>query len=443
MAMDIQNSQDSRAAQKTLLSKVSWRLLPFLFILYIAAFLDRVNIGYAALDMNRELGIGPEQFGFLSGIFFIGYFLFEVPSNLLLHRFGARRWIARILVSWGAVVVCTAFVWGAHHVMWLRFLLGVAEAGFFPGIILYITCWFPARAQARAVALFMTALTVSNIIGAPLSTWIMDNITWHELAGWRWLFVLEGVPSIILGVVAWFYLTDRPHDAAWLSPAERHALEAELEHERAGKIGGHSGGLRQALGDRRVWFLSFIYFGESVAMYGIVFWLPQIIRQLDAALSNGQIGVVAMVPYGVAAIAMVLWSRHSDKCGERRIHAAISAGVGALGFIACQFCVHPVAGLAALTVASAGVFSFYGPFWTLPARFLSGQAAAVGIAVVNSIGNLGGMAGPFGIGWAAQQSGDIKIGLLLPAALLAVNCFLLWRMKELHTPSVYCADTCE
>ncbi|NLO90491.1 MAG: MFS transporter [Elusimicrobia bacterium] len=425
----------SSPLEKSTLAKVSARILPFVFLLYIVAFLDRVNIGYAALDMNRDLGLGPEQFGFLSGIFFAGYFLFEVPSNILLHRFGARRWIARILVSWGAVVMAMACVTGASHVAWLRFLLGVAEAGFFPGIILYITYWFPARAQARAVALFMTALTVSNVLGAPLSTWIMDNVRWLGFPGWRWLFVLEGVPAVLLGAAAWFYMTDRPAQAAWLSAEQRLWLEAELDAERAGKLGGKTTGLWGVLCNRRVLALSLIYFGQSVAMYGIVFWLPQLIRQLDGALSNAQIGLAAMIPYGVSAAAMVWWSRRSDRSGERRLHAAVSAGAAAVGFAACQFCHHPAAGLAALTVAACGVFSFYGPFWTLPPRFLDGEAAAVGIAAVNSIGNLGGFAGPFAIGWAAQAFGSIEVGLLFPAALMLLNVFLLLRLREISSTS--------
>ncbi|HOX23441.1 MAG TPA: MFS transporter, partial [Elusimicrobiales bacterium] len=305
----------------------------------------------------------------------------------------------------------------------------------------YLTYWFPARSQARAVALFMTALTVANVIGAPLSAWILDNTGWCGLSGWRWLFLLEGAPSIALGIACWFLLPDRPRDAAWLSAGESRRLEAELERERAGKTGAAGGGLKQALGDRRVWYLSVIYFGESVAMYGIVFWLPQLLRQIESGYSNRQIGWSAMLPYLVAAAAMVFWSRHSDKSGERRVHAAVSAGLGALGFLACQFCSHPGASLMALTLAAVGVFSFYGPFWTLPSRFLDGEAAAVGIAVVNSIGNLGGMAGPFAIGWAAEQTGQIKIGLLFPAALLAVNCFLLLRLKEAPAARGFCADS--
>jgi len=421
--------------ENSILKKVSLRLLPFLFILYIVAFLDRVNIGYAALEMNRELGINPEQFGFLSGIFFIGYFLFEVPSNIIMHRVGARRWIARILVSWGIIVIITGFVYGISHIMWLRFLLGIAEAGFFPGIILYITYWFPAKTQARAIAFFMTALTVSNIIGAPLSTWILDHVNWLGLPGWRWLFVLEGIPAVLLGVAAWFFMTDRPRNANWLSADERQWLESALERERAGKIGVKNAGFKETVSNRRVWLLSAIYFCESAAMYGIVFWLPQLIKQFNAQFSNVQIGFTAVIPYVCAGTAMILWSRHSYKTGERKYHAIIPMAVGAVGFIGCQFCSGPVMELAALTLAAIGVYSFYGPFWTLPPMFLAEEAAAVGIATVNCVGNLGGLAGPFAIGWVAQATGDIKLGLLFPATLLLVNVGLLLAMKDLATVS--------
>lgn len=424
--------------EKSVLAKVSRRIIPFIFILYLAAFLDRVNIGYAALDMNRELGLSPEQFGLLSGIFFWGYFLFEVPSNILLHRVGARRWVARILVSWGFVVMLTAFALDYKHLLWLRFFLGVAEAGFFPGIILYLTYWFPAGARARAVAWFMTALTVSNIIGAPLSTAIMEHTGWWGYSGWRWLFILEGAPSVLLGVITWFYLTDRPAQAAWLNENSRRWLETELEKERAANPGAGQSHYKAAFTNARVWRLSAIYFGHMVALYGSVFWLPQLVRQLDNNLSIGQIGWVTMLPYITSAAAMILWSRHSDKTGERRWHSIIPALAGAAGFAGCQGHCGPVVEMLFLTFAMAGVYSFFGPFWTMPASFLTGEAAAAGIAIVNSVGNLGGFFGPFVIGWIAERTGDIRMGLLFPAALMLVNALLLFSVRA-PKPAAACS----
>jgi MFS transporter, ACS family, tartrate transporter len=298
--------------------KVTLRLLPFLFILYVVAFLDRVNFGYAALEMNSSLGISAEIFGFLSGIFFIGYLLFEVPSNLILERIGARIWIARIMISWGVVVIATAAATDILHLAALRFILGIAEAGFFPGIILYITLWFREKELARAVALFMTALTISNIFGAPVSTWILDNIHWFGIEGWRWLFVIEGLPAIFLGILTWFYLTDRPEDADWLEPEEKSWLIQELAREReVRRSAGTCNGLRMVIADRRTWHLSLIYCSVTVGLYGLGFWMPQIIRSLNAGFSNFEIGLVMTIPFIAAAIAMLVWSWHSDRTQEQ------------------------------------------------------------------------------------------------------------------------------
>jgi MFS transporter, ACS family, tartrate transporter len=391
--------------------KVSLRLLPFLFVLYVVAFLDRVNFGYAALEMNSALGISAEMFGFLSGIFFIGYLIFEVPSNMILQRIGARIWISRIIISWGIVVIITAAATDAFQLAGLRFVLGVAEAGFFPGVILYITCWFRKQELARAVALFMTALAVSNIIGAPLSTWILDNVQWFGIAGWRWLFILEGLPALALGVIAWFYLTDKPKDAAWLDPEERDWLAGVIAQENAGRADSHQN-FRSILRDRQIWHLGCIYCTLTIGLYGLGFWMPQIIRSLNPAFTNFEIGLVMTLPFIAALCSMIAWSAHSDRTGERIWHAAIPPIIGGIALASAGLVFNPILAFVLIIVATAGIYSFFGPFWTLPAVFLAEAAAAVGIAVINSIGNLGGFIGPSLVGSLVQSTGSTSAGLV-------------------------------
>lgn len=414
------------------LRKVTMRIIPYIFLLYIVAFLDRVNLGYAALDMNKALGLTSEVFGLISGIFFLGYFIFELPSNILLHRIGARIWIARILISWGIVVIITAWAQNAAHLYILRFLLGVAEAGFFPGIILYITYWFRAKEQARSFALFMTALAVSSIIGAPVSTWIMDHIHWFGMPGWRWMFVLEGLPAIIMGVITFYYLTDRPDDAKWLTQEEKNWLKAELQKEHEAKLKVKQYTTKEVLTNPRVWHLSLIYFTLVLGLYGIGFWMPQIIKAFSKLLTNTQVGLLTMIPYIVAGIAMILWARRSDRTGERRIHAAIPPVVGALGLIGAGMATDPVISIIFMSVATMGIYSFFGPFWSLPALFLSESAAAVGIALINSIGNLGGFVGPYVLGMLKDVTGTVKAGLFFLSASLVVSSLLVLAMRKEH-----------
>ena len=345
--------------------KVSRRLLPFLFLLYVVAFLDRVNFGYAALDMNSALGISPELFGILSGIFFIGYLLFEVPGNMILQRIGARIWISRIIISWGIVVIITAAASNATELFILRFLLGVAEAGFFPGIILYITCWFRKEDLARAVTLFMTALAISNIIGAPLSTWILDNVHWFGIAGWRWLFVLEGLPALVLGVVTWFWLTNRPEEAGWLTPEERGWLSQEIQ-KGATLQGEKNPGFRAVIRDPRVWHLGIIYCLMTIGLYGLGFWMPQIIRSLNPAFSNFGIGLVMTVPFITALLAMLAWSAHSDRTGERVWHTGLPPFIGGIALVVAGLVRDPLTAFLMLVIATAGIYCFFGPFWTIP-----------------------------------------------------------------------------
>lgn len=410
--------------------KVFWRIIPFIFLLYIVAFLDRVNLGYAALDMNKDLALASSTFGLISGIFFFGYFLFEIPSNILLHKIGARKWIARIMVSWGIVVILTAWAQSATHLYILRFLLGVAEAGFFPGVILYITYWFRAKEQARAFALFMTALAASNIIGAPLSTWIMDTISWAGMPGWRWMFILEGIPAIIIGIITYYYLTDRPQEAKWLTKDEKEWLIQEIRHENEQKVGSKHHSARDVLTNPQVWRLSFIYLTLVIGLYGIGFWMPTIIKSFSSILTNTQVGLITMIPYIAAGICMILWARRSDRSGERRMHTALPPLLGALGLIGAGMTTNPYLSVIMMSIATIGIYSFFGPFWSLPAFFLTEVSAAVGIALINSIGNLGGFVGPYMIGYLNELTGNMEAGLYFLSFSLIITSLLVLSIKK-------------
>ena len=414
--------------ERQTIRKVRARIIPFLFILYVVAFLDRVNVGFAALTMNKELAITSQQFGFLAGIFFIGYFFFEIPSNLLLHKLGARVWIARILVSWGLVSLCTGFAQNAMHIYIVRFMLGVAEAGFFPGMILYLTYWFRQREQAQAVALFMAALPVSNVVGAPVSGLILDHIHWLGLSSWRWLLVLEAIPAIVFGVITWFLLPNGPEEAHFLHREEKDWLHAELSTEsRRQKPVTASG----ALGSGRVWHLAAIYFALIVGLYVMSFWLPQVVKGLSSHYSNTTVGLLVMIPHIVGLVVMLLVSRSSDRTGERRFHVAVPAVASAIALFTVNLVQEPVLSIVLLTVMTAGIYSFLGPFWALPNQFLTGYAAASGIALINSVGNLGGFVGPYMIGSLTRWTGSMFWGLafagasLLAAAVLVI-CFRPW-----------------
>ncbi len=406
--------------EQAVIRKVTWRIIPFVFLLYIVSYLDRANIGYAALQMNAELALSSEVFGFVSGIFFIGYFLFEVPSNLLLERFGARVWIARILVTWGVIAAATAFAQTAMHLYVLRFLLGVAEAGFFPGIIVYLTYWFRSRELATTVALFTAAIPVSYVIGAPLSTWIMDNVHWLGWSGWRWMLFLEGIPAVFLGVLCYLYLTDRPEQARWLADEEKVWLLAELERDRQARKDVRHFGALKAMSNPKVLYLAFIYFVYQCGSLGVGYWMPQIIKGFSSALSHTQIGLIATIPYIVATLVMIAWSRRSDRHGERRLHSALPLAVAAVALVGAGLVRDPYLAIGLISLALAGLYSFKSPFWALPTLFLSRSTAAVSIAVINSIGNLGGFVGPFMIGMVKGNTQSASAGLLFLSALLAI-----------------------
>ncbi|BCL88712.1 MULTISPECIES: MFS transporter [Ralstonia solanacearum species complex] len=422
--------------ERAIVRKITWRILPFVFALYIISYLDRANIGYAALQMNQELALSSEAFGFVSGIFFIGYFLFEVPSNLMLNRFGARRWIARILVTWGLVAMGSAFVQSATQLYALRLLLGVAEAGFFPGIIVYLTYWFRARELATTVALFTAAIPVSYIVGAPLSTWIMDHVHWLQWSGWRWMLLLEGAPAVIGGLLCYGYLADRPKDARWLSEAERDWLLAELERDRKARPAAAHLATLKVMTHPRVLHLAFIYFVYQCGSLGIGYWMPQIIKGFSSALSHTEVGLIAMLPYVFATAVMIWWSRRSDLRAERRLHSAVPLGVAALAFVGAGFIGHPAVAMAMLSLSLAGLYAFKSPFWALPTLFLTRSTAAVSIAVINSVGNLGGFVGPFAIGYFKGQMHSTTAGLLFLAGLLAVSFVMTLRLRvtEAHAP---------
>lgn len=415
----------TEAQEKAIVHKVTWRIVPFVFLLYIISYLDRANIGYAALQMNAELALSSEAFGFISGIFFIGYFLFEVPSNVMLAKFGARIWIARILVSWGLLATLTAFVQSATQLYILRFLLGVAEAGFFPGIIVYLTYWFRSKEIATTVALFTAAIPVSYIIGAPMSTWIMDHIHWFNWSGWRWMLFLEGVPAMIFGVICFLRLTDKPQDAKWLTEDEKNWLISELEADRKKRKNVKHLSVFEAMKNRKVLYLSFIYFVYQCGSLGVGYWMPQIIKGLSESLSHFQIGLIAMLPYIVATVAMVLWSRNSDRHDERKLHSAIPLGVAAVALFTVGFTSSAPAAVALISVALAGLYAFKSPFWALPGLFLSRSTAAISIAVINSIGNLGGFVGPYLIGVIKGSTGGSLTGTLFFLSVLLLIAFLM------------------
>lgn len=416
--------------------KLTTRLIPFIFVLYIVAFLDRVNLGYAALTMNKALHLSSTVFGLISGIFFFGYFIFEVPSNIIMHKIGARVWIARILVSWGIVVMVTAWVASATHLYILRFLLGAAEAGFFPGIILYITLWFPAKQQARAFALFMTALAVSNIIGAPISTWILgfQHFGWD---GWRWLFIWEGAPAVILGFVTLLILPDRPEQAKWLSKEEKDWLTTKLKEEHEAKLAVKQLSAKEVMSNGRVWHLSFIYLFQVTGLYGIGFWLPTIIKGFSKVISNQQVGFITMIPYIVGGIAMVIVARSSDRTGERRWHTGLSSLVGAIGLLGSGLTTNPFIQIIMLSIATAGIYSFFGSFWSLPSLFLTEASAAVGIAVINSVGNLGGFFGPYVIGALKDATGTMSSGLYFLSGSLLLAAVFVFAIRKEHATSVF------
>jgi MFS transporter, ACS family, tartrate transporter len=414
--------------------KLRRRILPFVMLLYFVSFLDRVNVGFAAFTMNKAIGLTPAMFGLGGGIFFLGYFLFEVPSNLILYRVGARLWIARVMVTWGIVSAASAFVTGPHSFYVLRFLLGVAEAGFFPGIILYLSLWFPARHRAVAAAAFMAAAPLSTAIGSPISGALMELPTMLGLSNWQWLYILEALPAIVLGFVVLKVLTDTPGEANWLEPEERDWLVSTLHAERATSSAqaGHTSGVWAALRDPRVLALSLIYLGTSAGLYTLGLWSPLILRQFGfSPLTTGWINALPSI---VAIAAMIAWARHSDRTLERTWHVVIPCVVACLGLVWAGATQTAVGVILALVLVNTGISAAKAPLWTMPTMFLSGASAAAGIALINSLGNLGGFIGPFMIGWMKSRWGSYAGGLYVVGGMLAVSAVMMLALSLQSRP---------
>jgi ACS family tartrate transporter-like MFS transporter len=424
----------------TALARVSRRLIPFLLLLYILNFLDRVNVGFAALEMNRDLGFGPEVYGFGAGVFFFGYCLFEVPSNLVLYRTGARLWIARIMVTWGLAASAMMLVHTPGSFYALRFLLGVAEAGFFPGIIFYLTYWYPAPERARAYATFLAAIPVCGVIGGPISGALLGLDGRLGLRGWQWVFLLEGIPSVLVGLAVLVLLPDRPRDARWLRPAERAWLEERMEAERAHRPSPHGESVRRMLSNPMVWWLGLGYFLLIVPLYGFALWLPQLVKA-SGHFSNFEVGVITAIPYAVAAVGMVLVGRSSDRSGERYIHLALPAVAGALGFFAVTRTASMGLLVAALSLTAFGVLAWLGPFWSLPTAFLREQGAAGGIALINSMGAVGGFVGPYLIGRVKERTGEFTPGLLLLAGFLVAAVVVVGGLRAVAQRGIGASST--
>lgn len=417
---------NEHALAKTTTKKTMFRILPYILILYVIAYLDRVNLGFAALEMNADLALTAEVFGLLSGIFFIGYFFFEVPSNMIMHKVGARVWIARIMLTWGIIVILTGFAQTATHLYILRFLLGVAEAGFFPGIILYLTYWFRERERGKATAVLLLALPIGGLIGAPLSAWIIDNIAWASLEGWRWMFILEGIPALILGVITIFYLTDRPAKATWLSHEEIAWLEGELEIERQAALKLNKPSKKEMLKDLTVWKLSAFYFAGYTGVYGLSFWIPTIIKSLsDGATTNMEIGWMAMLPSLVGIPAIIFTGINADRTGKHKLHLLACLAIAAVGFIGCALATTVWPMIIMLSLASAGLYGFTGSFFAYLTFFFTESTAPVGIALVNSFAALGGFVGPTILGMFTLQT-----GMFVLAAIVAVGIVILMTMQK-------------
>ncbi|MCJ2070610.1 MFS transporter [Methylobacterium sp. J-030] len=411
-----------RSLEQATMRRVAWRLIPFICLLYFIAFIDRVNIGFAALTMNKDLGFSATIFGFGAGVFFFGYFLFEIPSNIVLDRVGARLWIARVMITWGLISGAFAFIRGETSFYALRFLLGAAEAGFFPGIILYLGYWFPIRYRAAVVSLFMAAAPISVLLGSPLSSAILEMEGVLGLHGWQWMFLIEAVPAVILGFVVLVYLTDRPEKATWLADEQRAWLVAEMEAERAGRRVEARHSLLSGLTDLRVLALALVYFGTSAGLYTLGIWAPQIIKALG--LSTMTVGLLNAVPPTVAVVAMILWARHSDRTGERTWHVVIACLAASIGLMLAGAAASVVAVIAALSLVNVGISAAKPPLWAMPTLFLSGPAAAVGTATINAVGNLGGFVGPWMIGWIKDRTGSFAGGLMFVAGLLLISAIL-------------------
>jgi MFS transporter, ACS family, tartrate transporter len=414
------------------LAKIVMRVIPLLALLYFAAFIDRSNVSFAAEGMNRDLGFSPYVYGLGAGVFFLGYVLFEVPSNLILHRVGARRWIARITLTWALVAFAMVFVHSAASFYIVRFLLGVAEAGLFPGVIYFLTQWVPSSQRARLIGLFMTAIPISTALSGPISSAILTLDGTHGLAGWQWLFLLETIPSLVLGFVTLVMLPNTPAEATWLATHEKTWLIDTLTAEASVRQQHLGASMVRMLIESRVLVFCLAYFGVELALYGVILWLPQIFK--SAGVPPALVGYAVSIPYGLAAIIMVLWCRHSDRTKERALHIVAAAALGFLGFVGLAACScfpgGPLLSLIAITAGAVGTLAILPVFWTLPAARLKGPAAAANLALINAVGNLGGFVGPFLIGWIKSATGSFTYGLLAVAGGLLLTGIVIWPLRR-------------
>jgi ACS family tartrate transporter-like MFS transporter len=422
------NAAGNLIESKTI-QKLQIRLIPYLFLLYVVAMIDRVNIGFAGLTMNKDLGLTSQQFSIAAGIFFIGYFLFEVPSNLILHKVGARVWIARILLSWGFVASLTGLVQSVHQLYAARIVLGFAEAGYYPGIVLYLTYWFRQREQARVLSLFLTGFAVNSILGSPTSGFILQHVHWLSVASWRWLFILEGLPAVALGFFTYLVLPNRPSEAKFLTQEEKDWLHAELQREEEQKPPGRHAAI-EGIANLRVWHLALVYFTMMIGSYTLSFYAPKLVESLSSGYSYSLVGYLVMIPYLVALVGMIFVGRSSDRRMERRYHAAACLLVGGIGFLSLGWVHSPFVTMALLSLLAIGYCSSLSPFWAMPSEFLTGFSAASGIAFINSVGNLGGFFGPSMVGFITQRTGTLYGGLAFAGISMLVAAALVLLLPK-------------
>jgi MFS transporter, ACS family, tartrate transporter len=428
-------SRASNLIEAATIRKLKIRLLPFLFVLYVVAFLDRVNIGFAALTMNRELVLTSQQFGFAAGIFFWGYFLFEIPSNLMLHKIGARVWIARILITWGAVATLTGFVQSANQLYIARFALGLAEAGYFPGIVLYLGYWFRQREKAQAIALIVMGIPLASMLGGPISGLILDHVHWFGLSSWRWLFILEGSPALACVVLTYLLLPSRFAEAKFLSSDEKIWIACQLQREERQKL-GRTTSVASTLIHPRVWHLACIGFSHAFATYTFSFWLPQILKSALGGQSNTVVGLLVMIPNLLGLIAMIWVSRHSDRTLERRYHIAAAATLSGIGMLLLGAPRSPFLSVVLFSAVTIGAYSFLPVFFSLPGEFLTGFSAAAGIALVTSVANFGGFVGPYTVGIIRQRTGNPYYGLICAGVFFLLSGCLALFLPRRATPAL-------
>lgn len=408
--------------------KVTWRLVPFLCLCFVIAFLDRVNVAFAKLQMVSQLGWSEQAYGFGAGIFFLAYFLFEVPSNLVMHRVGARRWIARIMITWALLTGVMAFAHSTTAFYVVRFLIGAAEAGFFPAIILYLTYWYPANRRSRVIAIFMTAIPIAGVSGGVLSGWILTALDgYHALAGWQWLFLVESVPSLVIGIAALFYLDDSIHAAKWLTPAEQQLLVANIQADSQRKT---TVSLSAAFRRPLVWVLALVYFGAAMGQYGFGFWLPSIIKNLGVK-SPSEVGLLSAIPYAFGIAAMLVVGRSADHRNEHRWHYLVAAIAGAAGLaLSAAYSDHRAVSIVALTLACMGLQCLAPVFWRIPTSLLGGVVAAAGIALINSVGNLAGFLSPYMVGWIVDHTGSTNLALYVIAGCLFASGAIVFALRD-------------